>query len=171
MLAETQLAAYLSKKSEQLGAAALTPQDNACLSGFRTNSMTALAVSMFGTGLLGWRAIDPKLLLARPPRVAAFAGQFALVSGFAFVAAFYSTRFTSIQCTACLMACDSALGEEARSAIYKVGINQNSFWELAKQIAKDAAAKELVERKRVEAVEMIEKEKAEKEAVQAAKSE
>jgi hypothetical protein len=134
MLLEQKLAAYLTSFADRTPTPK-TDGDAFCLARFKTHSSVALAGSMAATAAMGWKMIDPKLLSASPPRVPAFAAQFALVSGAALLMAFYSTRFTSIQCVSCLMGVDSELGHEARRVVGSVNVNQKAFWELAKQIA------------------------------------
>ncbi|KAI9003464.1 hypothetical protein DFJ74DRAFT_713681 [Hyaloraphidium curvatum] len=132
MLLEQRLAAHLAALGEKHSS---VPGDAACLSRFRSHSTYALGGTMAGTVLLGWRMIDPALLTARPPRTAAFGAQFLLVSAIAAGMALFGTRFTAIQCTACLMAVDSPLGEEARRLVGQAGVNKQAFWELARQLA------------------------------------
>lgn len=146
MLLEQRLAAHLVQRAESLDR---TPGDAACLSRFQTHSTVALTGTLAVSALLAYKGIDPKLLVAQPPRITPFAAQVVLVSSFALLGAFYATRFTSIQCTACMMGVDSKLGAEARGAVEKVNVNKDAFWALAGQIAGDRKAWVESERERL----------------------
>lgn len=133
MFLEQQIASYL-KAFASSSTSERTPDDDACLKRFDTHQWLAMAGALGKTSLLGYNLVRPSLLLAQPPRLAMFAGQITLVTTFSLITTFYLSRFTAIQCTACLMGVDSVVGSEARRLVGTGKVNREMFWELARQI-------------------------------------
>lgn len=128
MFLEQKLAGHLSQLASS------DPTDTNCQSQFKDNQSRAFAGVLFGTAVMGYFAVHPRLLLANPPRAVAFGAQVALVSGLSILSTFWATRFTSIQCISCFVASPGNVGDEARKLVSSMDVQKEAFWELARQL-------------------------------------